>query len=254
MPPSARPPRSPAARRRSAAGTSGWTRGILSASLPERRTARAFGALDLDDADGAAARRLRQQRRRRPRPSAFPSSTTGTIESTGDVDWFKFQAAAGKSYVFTVGLGTLPDSVLVSLRQQRRQAVGLQRRLRLGQRLANRVDRAGKRRLLPCRRPAMAAATGNLRARRRRPKRGPGPNPFGNQTLPYSQTTLTIPLHASDADGDSLTYSAQAMTIDRLAQKAYSLDQQLGLHMCANGSYYDQCPGARREVHAGQRQ
>ena len=41
-----------------------------------------------------------------------PSSTAGTIETAGDVDWFKFQAVAGKSYVFTVGLGTLPDSVL----------------------------------------------------------------------------------------------------------------------------------------------
>ena len=51
-------------------------------------------------------------------------------------------------------------------------------------------------------------------------------------------------MHASDADGDSLTYSVQAMTIDRLAQKAYTLDQQLGLHTYANGSYYTNARGA----------
>ncbi len=51
-------------------------------------------------------------------------------------------------------------------------------------------------------------------------------------------------MHASDADGDSLTYSVQAMTIDRLAQKAYALDQQLGLHTYANGSYYTNARGA----------
>ena len=43
---------------------------------------------------------------------AVPSATAGTIETRGDTDWFKFQATAGKTYVFTVGLGTLRDSVL----------------------------------------------------------------------------------------------------------------------------------------------
>jgi subtilisin family serine protease len=41
-----------------------------------------------------------------------PSSTAGTIGTAGDVDWFKVQATAGKTYVFTVALGTLHDSVL----------------------------------------------------------------------------------------------------------------------------------------------
>ena len=43
---------------------------------------------------------------------AVPSSTSGTLEFASDVDWFKFQAAAGKSYVFSTVLGTLRDSVL----------------------------------------------------------------------------------------------------------------------------------------------
>jgi hypothetical protein len=45
-------------------------------------------------------------------PIAVPSSVSGKLETAGDVDWFKFQATAGKSYVFTVGLGTLRDSIL----------------------------------------------------------------------------------------------------------------------------------------------
>jgi subtilisin family serine protease len=43
---------------------------------------------------------------------AVPSSTSGTLEFAGDTDWFKFQATAGKSYVFSTVLGTLRDSVL----------------------------------------------------------------------------------------------------------------------------------------------
>ena len=41
-----------------------------------------------------------------------PVSLSGAIGSSADKDWFKFQAAPGKTYVCTVGLGTLHDSVL----------------------------------------------------------------------------------------------------------------------------------------------
>ena len=41
-----------------------------------------------------------------------PSTTAGALSANGDMGWFKFQATAGKSYVFTVVLGTLHDSVL----------------------------------------------------------------------------------------------------------------------------------------------
>ena len=41
-----------------------------------------------------------------------PSTTAGSVSANGDMGWFKFQATAGKSYVFTVVLGTLHDSVL----------------------------------------------------------------------------------------------------------------------------------------------
>ena len=39
------------------------------------------------------------------------SSVSGTIEIAGGVDWYKFQAMAGKTYTFSTQLGTLSDTV-----------------------------------------------------------------------------------------------------------------------------------------------
>ena len=77
---------------------------------------------------------------------------------------------------------------------------------------------------------------------------------IGNQTLPYPATTLAIPLHATDADGDSLTIRLQVMTIDRLAEKAYALDQQLGLHTYANGGYRTNAHGVGEKYLLGKQQ
>jgi hypothetical protein len=61
---------------------------------------------------------------------------------------------------------------------------------------------------------------------------------IGDQTMLISQSTLQLPLNVRDPDGDALALSAQAMAIDPLAQKAYNLDQQLGLHTYPDGNYY----------------
>ena len=45
-------------------------------------------------------------------PIVVPSSTTGDIETSGDHDWFKFNALAGATYSIDVNLGTLVDSQL----------------------------------------------------------------------------------------------------------------------------------------------
>jgi murein DD-endopeptidase MepM/ murein hydrolase activator NlpD/Ca2+-binding RTX toxin-like protein len=39
-------------------------------------------------------------------------TTAGSLETPGDVDWFRFEAAAGQRYVFETTLDSLPDSVL----------------------------------------------------------------------------------------------------------------------------------------------
>ena len=171
-----------------------------------------------------------------------PGTTAGTIESNGDDNWFKFQAVAGKAYVFTTAFGTLPDSVLYLYDTNGASNWPS----------TTTMDRAAPRK---SRGPRLQAASTTLSWRataatsgRIRFTSGQNAAPvlaaIANQTLPYSQTTLTIPLHASDADGDSLTYSVQVMTIDRLAQQAYTLDQQLGLHTYANGNYYTNARGA----------
>ena len=71
-----------------------------------------------------------------------------------------------------------------------------------------------------------------------------------DQTMSHTQTTLSIPLGISDADGDPLTYSVQALAIDPLAQKAYNLDQQLGLYQWG-GSYFTNLRGCNEKYLTG---
>jgi hypothetical protein len=180
----------------------------------------------------------------------MPSSTAGAIETTSDVDWFKFQAVAGKTYVLTVGLGTLPDSVLY-----------LYDTNGAGQLAINDDYGSGNASQITWTAPtsgtyyAAVAGYGSNTGTYTLSAGGQDATPvlqtIGNRTLPYSQTTLTIPLHASDADGDPLTYSVQAMTLDRLAERAYNLDQQLGLHMFPNGSYYTNARGSGEKYMIG---
>jgi hypothetical protein len=50
-------------------------------------------------------------------PVAIGSNTHGVIEIGGDVDWFRFQAVGGRTYVFETSLGNLHDSVLTLFAQ-----------------------------------------------------------------------------------------------------------------------------------------
>jgi subtilisin family serine protease len=172
-----------------------------------------------------------------------PSSTAGAIETVGDANWFKFQAVAGKSYVFTVGLGTLPDSVLYLYDTNGAKQLAFNDDYGVGgaSQIAWTAPGSGTYYVVV---GGYGSNVGTYTLTAAGQDAAPVLDAIGNQTLPYSQTTLTIPLHASDADGDSLTYSVQVMTMDRLAEKAYALDQQLGLHTYANGSYYTNARGA----------
>jgi subtilisin family serine protease len=62
----------------------------------------------------------------------------------------------------------------------------------------------------------------------------PGLAAIANQSLAAGQTSLSVPLTASDPDGDTLATSAQVMTP---AANLYQLNQQLHLQP-PNGSYY----------------
>jgi len=224
-------------------GTSGWTAGsyrILaraqdSEGLWSSWVSTTLTVLPPDDYGNSAAAAA---------TVGVPSSTTGAIETGGDVDWFKFQAVAGKSYLVTVGLGTLPDSLLYLYDTNGAKQLAFNDDYGSGSasQIAWTAPTAGVYYLVVA--GYGGSDLGTYRLSVEGQNSAPVLAPIGNQTLPYSQTTLAIPLHASDADGDGLTYSVQAMTIDRMAQKAYSLDQQLGLHTYANGSYYVNARGA----------
>ena len=67
-------------------------------------------------------------------------------------------------------------------------------------------------------------------------------SPIGNRTLSYRRYVDDTAI-GDDADGDPLTYSAQALPSIQIAQKAYDLDQQLGLAQYGN-SYYTNLLGA----------
>ena len=209
-------------------------------------------------------RRLHRAARQQSRPHSatavavgIPGSPAGAIEKTADLDWFKLQAAAGNAYVFTVALGTLPDSVLYLYDTNGAKQLAFNDDY--GSSTASQITWTA---------PASGTyylvvggygssvgsytlSTAVKQAAAPRQDTAPVLSSIANQTLPYSQTTLAIPLHASDADGDRLTYSVQVMAIDRTAQEAYNLDQQLGLHTYANGSFYTNARGANEKYLLG---
>jgi subtilisin family serine protease len=68
---------------------------------------------------------------------------------------------------------------------------------------------------------------------------------IGDQTMSRSERSRAITLQASDADGDSLRYTAQVLSYDPLAKQAYDLDQRLGLYK--PGNYFQNLRGAREK-------
>lgn len=74
---------------------------------------------------------------------------------------------------------------------------------------------------------------------------GPALAAIAATTMSTSEDSRTIALAGSDPDGDPLTYSAEALAVDPLAQKAYDLDRRLGLSYA--GSYFQNFGGAQEK-------
>jgi subtilisin family serine protease len=182
---------------------------------------------------------------------AASSTTAGAIEIGGDVDWFKFQAVAGKSYVFTIALGTLSDSLLYLYDTNGAKQLALNDDYTTGgaSQIAWTAPTSGVYYLAAAGYGSSDVGTYTLRVESS--NAAPVLAAIGNRTLSYSQTTLSIALQATDADSSSLSYSVQTLAIDRVAQRAYALDQQLGLHTCTNGSYYTNARGAGEKYMLG---
>ncbi len=60
--------------------------------------------------------------------------------------------------------------------------------------------------------------------------------PVGDRAMPHQDDTLSIVLSAWDEDGDPLTYTAELVTTDPLAELAYDVDRELRLR--STGDYY----------------
>ena len=174
------------------------------------------------------------------------TTTAGSIETGGDEDWFKFQAVAGRRYTIFTTLVGLRDSVLTLYGAD--GSTQLAYNDDYGSSLASYIQWT-----------APAAGIYYIKAQAYDPSQtgtyqlslagqnsAPVLQPIGNQVMSYTTDKITIPLSASDADGDRLTFSVSGYTVDPLAKKAYELDQQLGLYKWPN-TYWTNFRGAREK-------
>jgi subtilisin family serine protease len=178
------------------------------------------------------------------------STTSANIETGGDQDWFKFQAQAGRRYAIATSLTGLVDSVLTLYDPNGVTQLALNDNY--GSSRASYIDWTA---------PASGtyfikatasnqSQTGAYQLSLKSINSAPVLQTVADQTMSTHTDKLTIPLTASDVDGDPLTYSAQAYTIDPLAKKAYELDRQLGLYQL-QGSYYTNSRGMNEKYLAG---
>ncbi len=161
----------------------------------------------------------------------------GAIGVAGDTDWFSFQTVAGKTYTLTTQLGTLYDSVLYLI--DRNGSTVLAANDDYGSSFASRIVWTA---------PASGAYyvavvgygnyyTGSYSVMASAPNSAPVLAPIANCTMSYGETSKSIQLNASDPDGDALVYLSQPYAVDPIAQKAYELDQVLGLYRFGGGFY-----------------
>ena len=174
------------------------------------------------------------------------SSTAGNLAVAGDKDWFSFTAVAGKTYVFTVQLGTLSDSVLYLY--NRTGTAVLASNDDYGSSSASKITWTAT---TDGTCYLAVAGYGNVTKGTYTLKVGtenhtPVLATIANQAMSGSKTSLSVKLNAGDADGDALTYSATVMAVDAVKQKAYDLDKSLGLYR-RSGGYYTNLHGAKEK-------
>ena len=181
---------------------------------------------------------------------AVPTAIAGTLGVAGDTNWFSFQAAAGKTYTITTTLGTLRDSVLYLYDSDGKKQLAMNDDY--GSSPASRIvwtaPASGTYYVVVA---GYGNCTGTYTLNVQTSNTAPVPAAIANQTMSRTQTTLKLTLGATDADGDTLHWSAQAMTADPIAQEAYNLDQQLGLHTYPNNNLCFNLRGASEKYLLG---
>ena len=174
-----------------------------------------------------------------------PSSTAATLGVAGDIDWFKFQAVAGRTYTFTTQLDTLDDSVLYLFDRDGARQLAYNDDVSyfngdLSSRIVWGAPYSGTYYLAVAGYGDYYSGTYSLNVQI--DNSAPVLAAIGDQTMPHTKTTLAVPINATDADGDQLSYSAQALLVDPLAQQAYELDQEFGLYQW-EGSFWTNLRG-----------
>jgi subtilisin family serine protease len=173
---------------------------------------------------------------------AMNTTVSGNIEISRDVDWFKFQAVAGRRYVFSTQLGTLNDTVLTLYDRNGATVLGYNDDSN-GSRASRIQWTAPTSGTYFLQVAGYQTATGSYRLNLTGQNTAPALASIADQTLSRGQTTLQLTLQASDPDGDRLSYTAQAYAYDPVAQRAYQLNGQLHLTQYS-GSYFENARGA----------
>ncbi len=182
-----------------------------------------------------------------------PSSTAATLGVIGDIDWFKFQAVSGKSYSLTTQLDTLDDSVLYLFDRDGVSWLAYNDDVSYGDgdlssRIGWTAPASGTYYLAVAAYEDYYSGTYSLNVQI--DNSAPVLAAIGDRTMSHTETTLAVPISASDADGDPLSYSAQALSVDPLARQAYELDQEFGLYQWG-GSFWTDLRGENESYFAG---
>ena len=181
------------------------------------------------------------------------TSVSGKIESGGDRDWLKFQAVAGRGYSFRTQLGTLADSVLTLYNQDGVKVLASNDDYS-GLGLASRIDwtaTASGTFYLEVKGFA-TSQTGTYTLASSTQNSAPTLAAIADQSMSVRQDAISVPLVATDSDGDRLTFSVQAIASSASNGSAYDLVQRLGLH--ATGNYLQNYLGLQEKWIRGDEQ
>jgi subtilisin family serine protease len=145
--------------------------------------------------------------------ASVPGTAQGTIRFNGDVNYFKFPAAAGTQYVFQTVLGTLHDSMLSLLAPDGQTVLALNDDIAPGNpasRIAWQAPAAGTYYLAVTAYPNSGGGTYSLQLSTLAPP--PTISAMADQTLPPGGSLL-LGLQGSDPNGQSIFYAAQAVGV-----------------------------------------
>ena len=155
---------------------------------------------------------------------AVNATLSGSIETGGDQDWFKFQAVAGQKYVISTTLTGLADSVLALYDRNGTTQLAYNDDI-ASNNPASRIQWTA---------PASGTyfikvaaydvhQTGGYKLSLTSQNSPPVLQSISDQVLSNQAGGIVVPLAATDPDGDHLTFSATAYTIDPKTQAHVSV-------------------------------